>query len=50
MPQPCAKKAVINKVLTKESLYRQAGNSIAVKVLEAIFKVIDQIEKRENEN
>ncbi len=41
---------LINKVLTKESLYRQAGNSIAVKVLEAIFKVIDQIEKRENEN
>ncbi|NQZ29222.1 MAG: DNA (cytosine-5-)-methyltransferase [Mycoplasmatales bacterium] len=37
-------------ILTKESLYRQAGNSIAVKVLEAIFKVIDQIESRENEN
>ncbi|TCG10609.1 DNA (cytosine-5-)-methyltransferase [Mycoplasma marinum] len=40
---------LVNKTLTKESLYRQAGNSIAVKVLEAVFKVIDQIEKREND-
>ncbi len=36
-------------ILTKESLYRQAGNSIAVKVLEAIFKTIDDIESREND-
>ncbi len=36
-------------ILTKESLYRQAGNSIAVKVLEAIFLAIDEIEKREND-
>ncbi|MCP4336854.1 MAG: DNA cytosine methyltransferase [Mycoplasma sp.] len=39
-----------NNIITKESLYRQAGNSIAVKVLEVVFKTIDQIEKRENEN
>ena len=37
-----------NKFLTTESLYRQAGNSIAVKVLEAIFKTIKQIDIEEN--
>ncbi len=33
------------KILTKESLYRQAGNSIIVSVLEDVFKLI----KREND-
>lgn len=37
------------KYLTKESLYRQAGNSIAIKVLEAVFKTIDKIETIENQ-
>lgn len=36
-----------NKFLTTESLYRQAGNSIAVNVLEAIFKTIKKIDKEE---
>lgn len=39
-----------NKFLTTESLYRQAGNSIAVNVLEAIFKTIKQIDIEENKN
>ena len=33
------------KILTKESLYRQAGNSIIVSVLEGVFKLINEIEK-----
>ena len=32
-------------ILTKETLYRQAGNSIVVQVLESIFKFIEDIEK-----
>ncbi|BBG40739.1 DNA (cytosine-5-)-methyltransferase [Mycoplasmopsis californica] len=32
-------------ILTKESLYRQAGNSIVVEVIENLFEVIYQIEK-----
>ncbi|MCR8613410.1 MAG: DNA (cytosine-5-)-methyltransferase [Mycoplasma sp.] len=33
------------KLLTKESLYRQAGNSIVVQVLESIFKFIKKFER-----
>ena len=33
------------KILTKESLYRQAGNSIVVNVLEGVFKLINEIQK-----
>ena len=33
------------KIITKESLYRQAGNSIIVNVLENVFKLINEIER-----
>ena len=33
------------KILNKESLYRQAGNSIVVNVLESVFKLINEIER-----
>ena len=33
------------KILTKESLYHQAGNSIVVNVLESVFKLINEIER-----
>ncbi len=36
-----------NNVLTKESLYRQAGNSIVVNILEKVFQFIDDFEKFE---
>ncbi|VEU75202.1 Cytosine-specific DNA methyltransferase/Type II site-specific deoxyribonuclease [Mycoplasmopsis maculosa] len=35
------------KILTKESLYRQAGNSILVEAIENIFEVVYKIEKGE---
>lgn len=34
-------------ILTKETLYRQAGNSIVVQVIEKIFKLINNKEKNE---
>ncbi|MBU4690824.1 DNA (cytosine-5-)-methyltransferase [Mycoplasma zalophi] len=33
------------KILTKESLYRQAGNSIVVEAITSIFNVVESIEK-----
>ena len=35
-------------IITKGALYRQAGNSIVVTVLEDIFKFIDELERRKN--
>ncbi|PZW01538.1 DNA cytosine methyltransferase [Metamycoplasma auris] len=38
------------RILNKESLYRQAGNSISVEAIEIIFQVISEIEMNNNSN
>ncbi|ENY69033.1 Cytosine-5 DNA methyltransferase [Metamycoplasma auris 15026] len=38
------------RILNKESLYRQAGNSISVEAIEVIFQVISEIEINNNPN
>ncbi len=43
------KPMLINGHLNKESLYRQAGNSIVVQVLESIFKFIRDLEAGDHE-